>query len=90
MTGFLERSSISVMEVLIFILTMSLASAKSFGVSWRSDLKDESKTKLSARSNQVKLHLLIWHSAEFVHAVQVNHKKKSSDKTLPCRRPTST
>ena len=49
-TGFLERFSTLVLEVLIFIRAMSRAAAKPFNACWRPDSEEASKTKSSAKA----------------------------------------
>jgi len=48
-TGFLERESISVLVILIYISALSHAAAKSFNARWRPDSVEESNTKLPAQ-----------------------------------------
>ena len=72
---FLERCSTSVLKVLIFIPAMSHASAKPFSTSWKPDSEEDSKTKSSAKSSRIILHLPIG-SADLVHPVHINYEKE--------------
>ena len=47
-TGFLERWSTSVLEVLMFIPVIALAAAQPFNACWRPDPEESSKTNSSA------------------------------------------
>ena len=58
-TRFPERFCSSVLEVLTFIPAMSHAAAKPFNACCRPDSEEASKTKLSAKTNRLILHLPI-------------------------------
>ena len=56
-TKFFERWRTSILQVMVFIPVMSYAVAKPFNPCWWLDLEEASKTKSSAKTNRLILHL---------------------------------